>query len=138
MAVRGGAVPRFGVLCALLLGLFLMHGSPAAAVGCHRAAAVDAHRPDVSRPDVHRLDPHRHPAGTPANALTVQRADGLCVAARGRAEGASLPQPGPAPLGTVATPPAGGAAPPAVAASGCRAPPDRGREVLLQVCVSRT
>ncbi|MFJ1706707.1 hypothetical protein [Kitasatospora sp. NPDC088346] len=60
------------------------------------------------------------------------------MAARGRAERAALPQPGPAPLGTVAPPPAAGAALVAVAPSGCRAPPDRGREVLLQVCVSRT
>ncbi|MEU9129272.1 hypothetical protein AB0D08_14400 [Kitasatospora sp. NPDC048540] len=123
MAVRGGAVPRFGVLCALLLGLFLMHGDPAAAAGCHRAVAVGAH--------------HHQQAG-PGRTPTVQRPDGLCVATPARASGVTVGKPGPAPLGPLPRRPAAGAGPVAAPVSGCRAPPARGRAVLLRVCVSRT
>ncbi|GGV02084.1 hypothetical protein GCM10010211_81780 [Streptomyces albospinus] len=39
---RGRAPARLLAVCAVLFGLFLMHGSPAAAVGCHTSLSAPA------------------------------------------------------------------------------------------------
>ncbi|BAJ29821.1 hypothetical protein KSE_40290 [Kitasatospora setae KM-6054] len=135
------------MLCALLLGLFLMHGSPASATGCHPAAPVPAphHAPAADPTMAAAPAPHHAPAvgsarpgADPASATVPVRhgssASG-CVSTQAR-DRAPVPAPGAAlpphpPLPPLAAP--GGAG----AERGGRAPPDDGRDVLLRVCVAR-
>ncbi|MEV0534320.1 hypothetical protein [Kitasatospora sp. NPDC050463] len=130
----GGATARLLLLCGLLAGLFLMHGSPTAAGGCHEPATVTAssdHRAHGAPVDGPSLDGWRAPGGGP-QAVS-------CVSNRDR-EDAGRP---------LAAPPAAGAAavlpevrrlsaPQGRRATGPRAPPDAGRRLLLRVCVART
>ncbi|MFF2039570.1 hypothetical protein ACFVVX_04020 [Kitasatospora sp. NPDC058170] len=62
---RGRAVARLLLLCALLAGLFLMHGSPTSAGGCHEPRPTGA--PTEAPTEAWRAaaDPHRQ-HGTPA------------------------------------------------------------------------
>ncbi|MET9615345.1 hypothetical protein [Kitasatospora indigofera] len=164
---RERATAQLLLLCAVLAGLFLMHGSPAAAGDCHRALGAMPGPPAVAAAPGHRHAPLTGPApvaeavtepapvtGTvPVPAAMGVRAaevsapppaapgpharDTLCLATKAR-DGAALPAPGPA-TGTSA------AVLPAVVAAGfggfagrSRAGPGGGRRILLQVCVART
>lgn len=128
-APAGRGAARWAVLCALLLGLFLMHGSPASAAGCHPAgtgprtagapvagAMGGEHRPVVTVPMGH--------GSSAASCVSVQARDRVPLAA----PGAALPWTPPRPpvAATVRE----------AAAEGGRAPPG-GRELLLRVCVAR-
>ncbi|MEU3493079.1 hypothetical protein ABZ747_06205 [Kitasatospora cineracea] len=132
-AAAGRAAARWAVLCALLLGLFLMHGSPASATGCHPApsasappsashAATGHTRPGEGRPSINA--PMRN--GSSASAcVSTQARDRAPVPAPGAAlppHPPLLPLTGPGPVG---------------AERGGRAPPDGGRELLIRVCVAR-
>ncbi|GAA1086645.1 hypothetical protein [Kitasatospora arboriphila] len=125
---------RTAVLCALLLGLFLMHGSPASAAdGCHTDR-----RTGVPAVAAHPHGSAVRAAGGPAvRAPQPYGTGGHCVSTQARG-GAPLPAPGPAPLcgdGAAAGPDGPGAAP--TAGESGRAPPDGGRGLLLKVCVAR-
>jgi hypothetical protein len=132
---RSPGAARLLALCALLLGLFLMHGMPtAAAEGCHgdRAAmtALAAH-----------ADGMPHPAGAQAatDAAGPARSSGaLCVSTPGRGNPVL---PASALFAVI----------PAVAAARLwsgriegafsgrrRGPPQAGRTLLHQVCIART
>ncbi|MFD9597540.1 hypothetical protein ACFWA9_32965 [Kitasatospora sp. NPDC059973] len=137
---RGRAAARPLLLCALLAGLFLMHGSPTAPGGCHRPAAVAVagsagHRAAVAHhaapADAPRLDGRRAPDAAPQAVP--------CVSARDR-EGAGLPAAAPLAAGAAAVLPAVRmpSAPRERRTTGPRAPPDAGRRLLLRVCVART
>ncbi|WP_033217727.1 hypothetical protein [Kitasatospora phosalacinea] len=157
-APAGRTAARWAVLCALLLGLFLMHGSPASATGCHPARPTPA--------DTSTSAPASTPAGTPAStpmtapmtAPTAGRGhhgddphgDGrptatapvrhgspasACVSTQAR-DRLPLPAPGAALPGVLPQPPLAG--PPCTGAErGGRAPPGGGRELLIRVCVAR-
>ncbi|MFJ5119639.1 hypothetical protein [Kitasatospora sp. NPDC088548] len=128
----GGAMARLLVLGALLAGLFLMHGSPTSAGGCHEpGAAAVAMAAAGPHHDAPALDGHRA-RGSDPQAVS-------CVSTRDR-DGAGLP---------AAAPLAAGAFAPLLAVrvaadprgrrtGGPRAPPAAGRRLLLRVCVART
>ena len=127
----GGA--RLLSLCAILLGLFLMHGSPAAAVdGCHGRAASDGHPSAPASTESARTQP-----GTLRAADDMSGHGTLCVATPAEQR---IPLPV-APLTVLfalaalaawavhrAWRPGG---------TGRRGPPG-GRGLLLQVCIART
>ncbi|WP_333772721.1 DUF6153 family protein [Streptomyces sp. IBSBF 3136] len=138
---RQPGITRLWAVCALLFGLFLMHGAPAtAAGGCHGAMGM-AVTADVSHtvPAMsERTTPPRPDAARPQAAGPGASHSGtLCVA---------VPAPGgiPVPL----APLVGVIALAALAARGLRwawdpdgtrrRGPPSGRRLLLQVCVART
>ncbi|AEW99249.1 hypothetical protein [Streptantibioticus cattleyicolor] len=132
---RGGAMARLSAVCVVLFGLFLMHGVPAAAEGCHGAAPAVA-------------PVHHGAAPVPAVGSGSSRADGqgvsgahgsLCVAVTSR-DRIALPSAWLVAAVGVAVllvpPPTGrpGTAGPASR----RGPPYGGRALLLRVCVARS
>ncbi|MGW4382118.1 hypothetical protein [Kitasatospora sp. NPDC004531] len=126
----GRTVARWAVLCALLLGLFLMHGSPASAAGCHPAegAAMAAHpgaHADEGGGRVAAGAPGAH-GRTSADCVSTPARDRAPLAGPSAAAPWSHPQP-PAVAGPLRT---GGA-------ETGRSPPDSGRELLTRVCVAR-
>ncbi|MFG2476936.1 hypothetical protein [Streptomyces fagopyri] len=137
-------VARLPAVCAVLFGLFLMHGAPTtAAGGCHGAmpamsvpmsgghdvaAATMAHAPDAHQPGLSARD-----AGASGMAGV------LCVSTQASKR---IPLPTPA-LFVVAAVAASAAWMPAglrtaVGGRGRRGPPSGGRDLLLQVCITRT
>ncbi|MFI6686425.1 hypothetical protein [Streptomyces sp. NPDC050485] len=137
------ALARLLTLCAVLLGLFLMHGSPASAAGgCHGASSATASMPYVHgstamTPMARAASPH------PSGGVQARAVDGsamhdgtLCVSTPARDR---LPLPAPA----LAVPAAltalvWAARPSSPARTGRRGPPTGGRGLLLQVCIART
>lgn len=137
-------VTRLLAVCAILFGLFLMHGAPAtAAGGCHGAMpAMSSPMPgghDVA-PATMAHTPDAHQAG-----LSVRHADAsgmsgvLCVSTPA-SERIPLPAPGLFAVAAVTVlavwMPAGLRA--AVGRTEWRGPPSSGRDLLLQVCIART
>ncbi|MFE6666571.1 hypothetical protein ACFVFH_23795 [Streptomyces sp. NPDC057697] len=127
---------RLFVLCAVLSGLFLMHGAPAsAAEGCHDAMAVTA---SASVPPTttagHSAAPGGHGPALAAGARS-EADGGSCVFTQARDRVLPLPAaPGPA-LPAVREL-AGHRS--AVHGPERRGPPFAGRDLLLQVGVART
>ncbi|MFE7241627.1 hypothetical protein [Streptomyces sp. NPDC057582] len=137
---RGSA--RLIAVCAVLLGLFLMHGAPAtAAEGCHGAM------PPVTVPMQ-----HDHAASTMTSAALPTTAHSAPVVQAGDGSGThgvqcvSTPAHERNPLPTAGLY-AAGALPVAWFPAGLRAatgwtrrrgPPAGGRDLLIQVCVART
>jgi len=140
MRMSGGAVARLVVLCGVLAGLFLMHGSPSsAAAGCHEAmSGMTAEHSTGKRPMAEHSVAEEQAPGEHATSTAHRPGQGVvsCVSTQARG-GVSLAGPGlPAALEPPLPTPA--AVRPAVGtADGSRAPP-AGRALLLQVCVSRT
>ncbi|MFF4339394.1 hypothetical protein ACFY00_05565 [Kitasatospora sp. NPDC001540] len=138
----GRTAARWAVLCALLLGLFLMHGSPASATGCHPAqtahpaqAAQTAHPAQTAQ----AAHPARHGPAADRPAVSTPLSHGssasACVSTPAR-DRLPLPAPGPALPPAPPHPPLAG--PSCTGAErGGRAPPDGGRDLLLLVCVAR-
>ncbi len=146
MAVDSAQAGRRGVarllaVCAVLFGLFLMHGAPAtAAEGCH--GAMTAASPMTSGHNAALFTAHAPPGHGPGPAVRAADVSGmpgtLCVSTPAH-ERAPLPAPG-----LLA---AAGAAVlalwtltrlrAAAGESGRRGPPDGGRHLLLQVCIAR-
>lgn len=131
-------------VCAVLCGLFLMHGAPAtAAEGCHGAMSAVAHAPMTgghdaagmlsAPPAAHGSAPAMRAAGLPGMSGT------LCVSTPAH-ERSPLPAPGPSAVAGAAVLVLWGQARLRAAAGGTgrRGPPPGGRELLLQVCVART
>ncbi|WP_405783234.1 hypothetical protein [Streptomyces sp. NBC_00859] len=142
-AARGRRTALLLAVCAVLLGLFLMHGAPAAAAGgCHGAMSMDAVMPgghdDSAMVPSAAIPAAAHPGpavrsttesgmrgavcvSTPARDLTPLRSAGLMgVAAPAAPAARSLP------------------GRPARAGRTCRrGPPISGRSLLLRVCVAR-
>ncbi|MFC8452765.1 hypothetical protein [Kitasatospora sp. NPDC057223] len=125
----GRAAARLLVLCAVLAGLFLMHGTPGAARGCHDPARTTAAHVTGAAPG--------HAAHPATGALRAHGDATLCVATKSR-DGVALPAPGPTVAGILPVLPT-------ALARGCgrhvvgpRGPPAAGRRLLLRVCVART
>ncbi|MFI5821271.1 hypothetical protein ACIA8I_19520 [Streptomyces rishiriensis] len=140
-AGRRGIAPLLAV-CAVLFGLFLMHGSPAsAAEGCHGSMPALAPMP-VGHGASPMTTAHAPATHHPSPALRVAGASGmpgaLCVATPAH-ERIPLPAPG---LLAVAAVTAWAAWTPAglrvLGGSGLRGPPADGRDHLLQACIART
>jgi hypothetical protein len=143
----GRAKARLLAVCALLLGLFLMHGGPpAAAGGCHGAmpdalsAAMPIGHTGVDTPPAATPAHAGQHVGTSAGIFVSGMGGTLCVSTPARG---GLPLPPPAPLLAVFL--FAGLAvfgltgrPAGLSAGGRRAPPRGGRRLLLQVCVART
>ncbi|MBY8839922.1 hypothetical protein [Streptomyces sp. SP2-10] len=139
----GRGVRRLLAVCAVLFGLFFMHGAPAtAAEGCH--GAMTAASPMTSGHDTAALLRAHPPSGRgPGSAVRAADHSGmpgvLCVSTPAH-ERIPLPAPG---LLAVA-----GAAVLALltltrlravaGAQGRRGPPGGGRDLLLEVCIART
>ncbi|MFF9349415.1 hypothetical protein [Streptomyces sp. NPDC014734] len=139
---RGARAPgasRLLVLCAVLCGVFLMHGAPASAAGgCHDAMAMSA-APSAPMPTGtgHLAEPDERAAHGAVRAAPAPpgAAGESCVSTRARDR--SLPPL--TVLGSVA--PAAWVLPGRTAAPEGperRGPPYAGRGLLLQVCVART
>lgn len=135
---RHRRVVRPAVLVAVLLGLFLMHGGPAAADGgCHGAMADTA----VTQPAPAPMSAHSAEHSRTAADKATTRADetmrgALCLATTPRS---AIPLP---PLAAATLVLAAAAllpwAPRAYAGTRRRGPPTGGRELLLQACIART
>ncbi|MFD8544218.1 hypothetical protein [Streptomyces sp. NPDC059649] len=130
---------RLLAVCAVVLGLFLMHGSPAAAAdGCHGAMA--GAMPMTQAAPAAMGSPATAPSAghfAAAPHLTPVGMDGtLCVSTRAQSS-PPLPAVGvPAVMVVTAWEPLGRRL--AAAVARWRGPPEGGRGVLLRVCVART
>lgn len=145
----GGPTVQVLLLCALLAGLFLMHGAPTSAAGCHAVtrtahaagdrAAVElpaggqhAHAAPAAR--AHRLMPGARSADT----VRTPADRALCVSTKAGG-GVLLSAPGQVAGGLLALLLLAIAAGPALRpVDSPRAPPRAGRLLLLKVCVART
>jgi hypothetical protein len=141
--VGGRGAARLLLACAVLAGLFLMHGSPfGAAEGCHGAAAAPAGMSvpaAAMAPKGPVTAAHQHPGSARAGVLPAVRGH-LCVSTPARPR---LVLPAGGPLLAVAAPAAVLLAFGRLLGGPHRArrrgpPPPGGRPLLLQVCVART
>lgn len=128
---------RLLAVCVVLLGLFLMHGSPASAAGgCHGAMAMGSSMP-VGPVGPTGATAHRAGQDAPGGAGAAT-ARGTCLSTPAH-EQVALPAPGLLAPGAVALPAAAVAAGPQPATgSRRRGPPTGGRARLLEVCGART
>ncbi|WP_330279002.1 hypothetical protein OHO83_08245 [Streptomyces sp. NBC_00569] len=132
-------IARLLTVCAVLFGLFLMHGSPAsAAEGCHGSmpapAPVSVGHDGSSMTMAHA--PATHHPGPAVQAAVMSGA--LCVAIPVHER---IPVAAPGLLAVAAVTIAGAWTPAwlrALGGSGLRGPPTGGRDLLLQVCIART
>lgn len=137
-------IARLLAVCAVLFGLFLMHGAPAtAAEGCHGAMTTVATSPMAAGHDATVMTtaaPAAHGPSTTARAAHTSRMPGtLCVSTPAH-ERTPLPAPGLLAVAGAAVlalgTPAGLRA--AADGTGRRGPPAGGRDLLRQVCIART
>ncbi|MBD0742602.1 hypothetical protein [Streptomyces sp. CBMA152] len=136
----GRGIARLLAVCAVLFGLFLMHGAPAsAAEGCHGSMTAPA--PMATG---HDASPMAHVLATHRPGPTVQAAEGmamhgaLCVSTPAQ-ERISLPAPGLMAVAAITLLIAWVLARlRAGSGSRRRGPPTGGRDHLLRVCIART
>ncbi|MFF7580549.1 hypothetical protein ACFZBE_37170 [Streptomyces sp. NPDC008061] len=138
-------IARLLAVCAVLLGLFFMHGAPAtAAEGCHGTMTASAASPMTGGHDATMMTTVHAPASHgPGPAVRAADASGmpgaLCVSTPAHER---IPLPAPAMVGVA------GAAVLALwsllrlgaafGGTGRRGPPEGGRDLLLKVCTART
>ncbi|MET7694027.1 hypothetical protein ABZT06_39690 [Streptomyces sp. NPDC005483] len=135
-------IARLLAVCAVLLGLFLMHGSPAsAAEGCHGSMPAPAPMPaghDASPMTTAHAPATHHPGS--AEAFQVAGAPGvsgvLCVATPAH-ERIPLPAPGLLAVAVTALAAWTPARLRALGGSWLRGPPSGGRDHLLKACIAR-
>lgn len=136
---RRGA-PRLLAVCAVLLGLFLMHGTPAAAAeGCHSAMSHVAPTADghaAMSPAAEAAAGH----GAAIKASPMPGTGGASCVSTPAHERIPLPAPGLLAVAVLGALMAG--LPARLRAAGCgagwRGPPDGGRDLLNRVCIART
>ncbi|MFI6893614.1 hypothetical protein ACIBM4_05830 [Streptomyces sp. NPDC050256] len=135
-------VARLLALCAVLFGLFVMHGAPAtAAEGCHGAMAATAPMPEGHR--VAAVTPALSPVMTHTvtqHASGASQTDGaMCVSTPAR-DRTPLPSSGLAAVVAVLTAGLLAGRLLILGRTGRRGPPPPpgGRSLLLQVCIART
>ncbi|MGW8684952.1 hypothetical protein ACWGNN_28645 [Streptomyces sp. NPDC055817] len=137
---RRQGVARLLALCAVLLGLLLMHGAPAnAAEGCHGAMSAPAALPakHAGTAMASTSSSATHAAAQQASAMSAMGGT-MCVSTPAR-DLTTLPVAGlMAVVAVLAVLPAVGR-PVALGRTGRRGPPTPGgRSLLLQVCIART
>ncbi|MGP9022969.1 hypothetical protein ACT1U9_31765 [Streptomyces sp. BR1] len=142
--MRSGPASRRGIarllaVCAVLFGLFLMHGTPAsAAEGCH--GSMNAPAPMATG---HDTSPTAHVSATQRPGPAVRAAEGmampgaLCVSTPAQ-ERISLPAPGLVVVAAATLLTAWALARLRAGSGSRRGPPAGGREHLLRVCIART
>ncbi|MFB7715788.1 hypothetical protein, partial [Streptomyces sp. NPDC056105] len=138
-------IARLSAVCAVVLGLFFMHGAPAsAAEGCHGTMPAIVASPMTGGHDATIMTPVHAPAAhDPGPAVRAAAPPGepgaLCVSTPAH-ERIPLPAPGMLTL-------AGTAAlalwtllrlRAAVGGTWRRGPPEGGRDLLMKVCIART
>ncbi|GHE39581.1 hypothetical protein MHW47_00440 [Streptomyces sp. OfavH-34-F] len=140
----GRAVARLLAVCAVLFGLFLMHGAPAtAAGGCHGETAVAAPASHAEQVSSHHADtPVAPPAGVRVSQAVPPApsagAGSVCVAVAPRDRLlAPVVWVLAALVFTVFYAGAGSGWRAAAGRAGRRGPPGGGRELLLRVCTAR-
>ncbi|MEU1151945.1 hypothetical protein ABZ369_02790 [Streptomyces sp. NPDC005918] len=138
---RRRGMARLLVLCAVLFGLFLMHGAPAtAAEGCHGAMSANAPMADGhADAGMESATPPAMPhAGAQQASTTASMDGGMCVSTPAR-DMNPLPTGGlMAVVAVLAIAFIVGRRVP-LGRSGRRGPPQPGgRSLLLQVCIART
>ncbi|WP_406424250.1 hypothetical protein [Streptomyces sp. NBC_01589] len=145
---RRRGIARLPALCAVLLGLFLMHGAPAtAAEGCHGAMSA---APMPAGHDTAAMAPATRTFVTPASSPVMTQAgaqqasgasamDGaMCVSTPAR-DRIPLPTGGLLAVTAVLAATFLAARPPTLGRTGRRGPPPPGgRSLLLTVCIART
>ncbi|MFJ8023612.1 hypothetical protein [Streptomyces sp. NPDC096311] len=135
-------IARLLAVCAVLFGLFLMHGSPAsAAEGCHGSMPAPAPMPtghDASPMTTAHAPATHHPGPALQAAGAAGMPGALCMATPAH-ERIPLPAPGLLSMAAVTVP---AASTPvrlrALGGSGLRGPPAGGRDHLLKACIART
>lgn len=145
---RRRGIARLLALCAVLLGLFLMHGAPAtAAEGCHGAMSA---APMSAGHDKAVMASAARASVTPASSPVMTQADAQQASGASEMDGATcvstpardrIPLPPGGLLAVVAVLAASFLAvrPPALGRTGRRGPPPPGgRSLLLTVCIART
>ncbi|WP_020140641.1 hypothetical protein [Streptomyces sp. 351MFTsu5.1] len=137
-------IARLLAVCAVLFGLFLMHGAPATAgQGCHGAMPTMAPSPITGGHDPALLATRAPAVPTPGFAVRAAGLSGmpgsLCVSTPAH-ERIPLPAPGLIDVAGAAalTPWMLTRLRAAASRTGRRGPPDSGRDLLLQVCIART
>lgn len=134
-------IARLLALCAVLFGLFLMHGAPAtAAEGCHGAMSATAPMPEGH--DVTAVSSALSPAMTHPGAQHASGAsqmDGaMCVSTPAR-DRSPLPSSGLVAVVAVLVVSLLAGRPLILGRTGRRGPPPPGgRSLLIQVCIART
>jgi hypothetical protein len=135
-------IARLLAVCAVLFGLFLMHGSPtSAAEGCHGSMPVPAPMPagHDAPPMTTAHAPATHQPGPALQSAGAAGMPGvLCVATPAHER---IPLPAPGLLAVAAVTVAAAWTPArlrALGGSGLRGPPAGGRDHLLQACIART
>ncbi|GAB2702208.1 hypothetical protein [Kitasatospora kifunensis] len=143
--LRGPGIARLLAVCAVLVGLFLMHGTPAtAAAGCHGEPAAGALMPGGAAQAVGSAGSRAAAPADPGSPLALPTAGlptggAVCVSTPARG---GVPFPAVALLALAVL--AGGAAweltdrQVGAPSHRRRGPPSGGRALLLQVCVART
>lgn len=139
--VHSRGIVRLLVLCAVLLGLFLMHGAPAtAAEGCHgtmSAAPMPAGHDAAVAASGHSV-PMAHPGGNQQAGASPTAHGAMCVSTPAR-DRTQLPIGGMASVVAVLTAISLAGRPRILGRTGRRGPPPTpGRSLLLQVCIART
>ncbi|MFD0339778.1 hypothetical protein ACFVH0_13945 [Streptomyces sp. NPDC127117] len=133
---RTPGASRMLLLCAVLLGLFLMHGAPASAAdGCHDAMAVTAAPPGPTAVSAgHSAMRGEHAPVRVADAMSAMNGES-CVFTHARDRVLPLLMA----LGLVLLAVRGlTGRRTAVRGPARRGPPFAGRELLLRVCIART
>ncbi|WP_329567767.1 hypothetical protein [Streptomyces sp. NBC_01361] len=138
---RRRGIARLLALCAVLLGLFLMHGSPAnAAEGCHGTMSAPAALSAEHAGTAMASTPSSGMTHAAAQQMSAMSAMGgaMCVSTPAR-DFTTLPVAGlMAVIAVLAVVPIVGR-PVALGRTGRRGPPTPGgRSLLLQVCIART
>lgn len=135
---RRRGIARLLALCAVLLGLFLMHGAPAtAAEGCHGAMSAPAGMHEDPAASQSVTAPMAHPGGRQASGSAAMSGS-TCVSTPARDE-APLTAPGLLAVVAVLAALFLAGRPLAPGRTGRRGlPPPGGRSLLLQVCIART
>ncbi|MFF2958834.1 hypothetical protein ACFVT1_07940 [Streptomyces sp. NPDC057963] len=133
---RTPGTSRLLVLCAVLCGLFLMHGAPAsAAEGCHGAMAATSHPPMTAAATAGQTAMPDEYGTARADAAAPGRNGESCVSTHARDRLLPLLMA----LGLVILAVRVLGRPrTAVRGPDRRGPPSAGRQLLLQVCVART
>lgn len=135
-------IARLLAVCAVLFGLFLMHGSPAsAAEGCHGSMPAPAPMPaghDASPMTTAHAPATHHPGPALQAAGAAGMPEVLCVATPAHER---IPLPAPGLLAVAAVTVLAAWTPAqrrALGGRGLRGPPAGGRDHLLQACIART
>ncbi|MFI5877613.1 hypothetical protein ACIBAH_35375 [Streptomyces sp. NPDC051445] len=135
---RGRDIPRLLALCAVLVGLFLMHGAPAtAAGGCHGEMTLPGPMPVPTTVAMASLTSPAMAQGAQQAADTAATHDDSCCSTLAP-DSIPLSIGGMGAVLTILAATIHSGWPWALGRNRRRGPPPGGRGLLLQVCIART